>query len=394
MNIANSPPKKIIVAIIALFLNMIGFTAIAQDFTPNPNTRFAELALKCVHSEYPNKIGHVLASDADVRPPRELTPSFYGCYDWHSSVHGHWLLARYTHLYPNAALATEAKTALKTSLTSEKIAQEVIYINGAGRASFQRPYGLSWVLQLGTELRQWGQIDAEARQLSQNLAPLEAVASAKLKAWLPKLRYPVRVGEHSQTAFGLGLALDWARAANDVELETLIIARSRDYYLGDKNCPINYEPSGEDFLSPCLGEASLMARVLPQNEFATWLRAFLPTIPNEPRGPVVVSGYSRSDPRASNVLYGIAWLPVGVVTDRSDPKLAHIDGLNLSRAWMLKRVLQSLPLNDRRRLAITNTMRVHKDAALPFVTGEHYEGGHWLGTYAMYLQSDAGLLAQ
>ncbi|MEK7660785.1 MAG: DUF2891 domain-containing protein, partial [Pseudomonadota bacterium] len=296
-----------------LFASVIGHMAAFGAQTANATTppppdpspvKFVQLALNCVHSEYPNKIAHVLLSDADAKPPRELTPAFYGCFDWHSSVHGHWLLARYTHYYPRGEFAAVAKAALMRSLTPENIAREVAYINGAGRASFERPYGLAWLLQLGTELRQWGLVDADARQMATNLAPLEAATTAKLKTWLPKLLYPIRVGEHSQTAFGLGLALDWARVAQDSELETLIIARARHFYLADKNCPINYEPSGEDFLSPCLGEASLMARILPQSEFASWLRTFLPTIPNELRGPVIANSFSRPNARATNAEYG------------------------------------------------------------------------------------------
>jgi hypothetical protein len=382
--------------LLKLFLCVpIGLSVFASDAnaTPPPPVdngpiRFAQLALNCVHTEYPNKIAHVLLSDADAKTPHELTPAFYGCFDWHSSVHGHWLLARYAHYFPNGELAASAKTALMQSLTPENIATEVAYITGAGRASFERPYGLAWLLQLGTELRQWGETDADARKMANDLLPLEMAASAKLKTWLPKLLYPVRVGEHSQTAFGLGLALDWARVANDTELEALIIARSRVFYLADKDCPIAFEPSGEDFLSPCLGEASLMARILPSQEFASWLRTFLPTIPNDLRGPVIANSFSRPNSRATNIEYGVSWLPIAIISDRSDPKLAHLDGLNLSRAWMLKRILRALPATDRRRMALTNTWRVHAEAALPFVTGEHYEGGHWLGTFAMYLQSD------
>lgn len=382
--------KNLIAAPIGLIALL---TAHAASATPPPPidpgpAKFVQLALNCVHSEYPNKISHVLLTDADAMPPRELTPAFYGCFDWHSSVHGHWLLARYANYYPNGEFAPAAKTALMRSLTPENIARETAYMNGAGRASFERPYGLAWLLQLATELRQWGLVDADARKMAADLAPLEAATTAKLKTWLPKLLYPVRVGEHSQTAFGLSLALDWARVAQDTELETLIIERARRYYLADKDCPIAYEPSGEDFLSPCLGEASLMARILPQQEFASWLRTFLPNIPNELRGPVIANSFSQPNARATNAEYGISWLPIAIVSDRSDPKLAHLDGLNLSRAFMLKSIVAALPTGDRRRLALNNTWRVHAEAALPFVTGEHYEGGHWLGTFAMYLQSD------
>ena len=241
--------------------------------------RFARLALACVHQEYPNKIAHVMSSDADARPPRELTPAFYGCYDWHSSVHGHWLLARVARLLPEAPLAAEARRALARSLTAENLAAEVRYLEGKGRASFERPYGLAWLLQLAAELREWG--SPEAREWAAALAPLERAAAARLRDWLPKLTRPIRVGEHSQTAFALGLVLDWARVAGDAETEALVVSRSRDFYGADRDCPLAYEPSGEDFLSPCLGEADLMRRVLPPAEFARWLAGFLPRLPSD-----------------------------------------------------------------------------------------------------------------
>src|SRR5438552_9579381 len=194
--------------------------------------RFARLALACVHREYPNKIAHALNGDDEVRPPRELTPAFYGCYDWHSSVHGHWLLARLARLFPDAPFARDARAALAQSLTPPAIAAEVRYADGKGRVSFERPYGLAWLLQLGTELREWP--DPEAQAWSRALAPMEAVAAARLKDWLPKLAYPIRVGEHSQTAFAFGLALDWARRRGDAELAELLDTRSRAYYEKDR----------------------------------------------------------------------------------------------------------------------------------------------------------------
>ena len=330
--------------------------------------RFARLALACVHREYPNKIAHTLNGDNDVRPPRELTPAFYGCYDWHSSVHGHWLLARLARLFPDAPFARDARTALAQSLTPQATAAEVRYLEGKGRISFERPYGLAWLLQLGTELGEWPDPDAQA--WSRALAPLEAVAAARLKAWLPKLAYPIRVGEHSQTAFAFGLALDWARRSGDVELARLLESRSRAYYEKDRDCPLAYEPSGEDFLSPCLAEADLMRRILAPPAFASWLTRFLPRLP---------------------VHASATWLRPGLVTDRADPKLAHIDGLNLSRAWMLEGIAADLPPPDRRAAVLQAAARAHRDAGLVGVTGEHYEGGHWLGTFAVYLLTRRGL---
>ncbi len=330
--------------------------------------RFANLALHCAHLEYPNKISHTLGSDADVRPPRELAPAFFGCYDWHSSVHGHWLLARLAQQFPQAPFVAPARAALAQSLTPARIAGEVAYFQTPGRASYERPYGLAWLLMLAAELRAWD--DPQAREWSQALAPLETEAAQRLRHWLPKLRYPIRVGEHSQTAFAFGLVHDWARVVNDTEMQALIESKSRAFYANDTNCPLAYEPSGEDFLSPCLAEADLMRRILPPREFGEWLHRFLPVIPTNAKK---------------------AWLAPGEVTDRSDPKLAHLDGLNLSRSWMLLGIASGLPKGDRRIDALKAAAEAHAAAALPAVTGEHYEGGHWLGTFAVYLTTSAGL---
>jgi hypothetical protein len=332
--------------------------------------RFASLALACVHKEYPNKVSHVLEGDADARPPRELTPAFHGCYDWHSAVHGHWLLARLARRFADAPFARPAREALARSLTPANIAAELRYLEGKGRVSFERPYGLAWLLQLASELREWDH--AEARAWSATLEPLERAAARRLREWLPKLTRPIRVGEHQQTAFAFGLVLDWARAAPDTAMVALLESRVRELYAGDVDCPIAYEPSGEDFLSPCLGEADLMRRVLPAAEFAVWLRAFLPRLP-----------------RAA----GAAWLEPAVVSDPTDPKLAHLDGLNLSRAWMLAGIAAALPPHDPRREPLRAAAEAHREAGLRSVTGEHYEGGHWLGTFAVYLVTGRGLEA-
>lgn len=329
--------------------------------------RFAQLALACLHQEYPNKISHVMQGDADVRPPRALTPAFYGCYDWHSAVHGHWLLVRLLRRFPEAPFAKEARAALALSLTPQNIAGEVEYLGHEKRASFERPYGLAWLLQLSAELRGWN--DPQAKQWAAALTPLESLAASKLKDWLPKLHYPIRIGEHDQTAFSFGLIWDWARVAGDAGMTALLTDAAARFYRGDRDCPLGYEPSGQDFLSPCLAEADFMRRVLAADDFAKWLQAFLPGIPS--------TG-------------GNEWLPPGVVTDRTDPKLAHIDGLNLSRAWMLEGIAHGLKPADKRVPALLAAAASHRATALPAVTGEHYEGGHWLGTFAVYLTSQAG----
>jgi Protein of unknown function (DUF2891) len=338
------------------------------DFSPAAAERFANLALACVHKEYPNKIGHVLNSDADVAPPRKLTPAFYGCYDWHSSVHGHWLLARLARTAPDALFKPKAIEALQQSLTRANLEEEARYLAGEGRASFERPYGLAWLLQLGHELREWDH--PAAREMAANLRPLEDAATTRLRIWLPKLSNPVRSGEHSQTAFALGLILDSARASSNRDFAALVTDRARDFYLNDNNCPLAYDLSGEDFLSPCLAEADVMRRVLPPTEFARWLSAFLPGIPQN----------ASAD-----------WLKPAVVTDPSDPKLAHLDGLNLSRAWMLEGIASGLPANDRRVASLRAVAAAHRSAGLASVTGAHYEGGHWLGSFAVYLVTGRGL---
>jgi hypothetical protein len=340
----------------------------AASMNPFATARFAGLALKCLHDEYPNHISLTLDRDSDARPPRQLTPAFYGCYDWHSDVHGHWLLVRLLRLFPNAVYAPQVRAELARSFTAENIAGEVGYLKHPGRASFERPYGLAWLLKLSAELREWH--DPEAQQWSSTLQPLEAEAASRLKIWLPKLHYPIRIGEHDQTAFSFGLIWDWAGVAGDAEMRALLKDAATRFYVDDRNCPLNYEPSGEDFLSPCLAEADFMRRVLEPKAFAAWLSGFLPGIPKSTSG---------------------GWLQPAVVTDRSDPKLAHIDGLNLSRAWMLEGVAHGLPSGDRRVPVLLAVAAQHRDAALPAVTGEHYEGGHWLGTFAVYLTSAAGL---
>ncbi len=329
--------------------------------------RFARLALNCLHREYPNKIAHVMSSDADAAPPRVLTPAFYGCFDWHSAVHGHWMLARLARLFPDAPFAKEARAKLAASITAENIAAEVRYLTGPNRDSFERPYGLAWLLTLGAELRR-----GEAG-LAHLLEPLENAACGKLESWMKKLPKPDRSGQHANTAFALGLILDALGETREKDAEgtpetpewrsvlTWFEAASR-FYANDRNAPLAFEPSGEDFLSPCLAEADLMRRLYGPEKFAVWLARFLPDFSS---------------------------LAPAVSPDRSDGKLAHLDGLNLSRAWMLKGIANALPGNDSRRPQLHGLAEAHRDAGLAAVTGEHYEGGHWLGTFAVYLETGA-----
>jgi hypothetical protein len=330
--------------------------------------RFARLALDCVHREYPNKISHVMQSDEDARTPRELTPAFYGCFDWHSSVHGHWLLVRTLNTAPDSTLKDEIRTKLAQSFTPENIEGELAYYQREDRASFERPYGIAWFLQLIAELEESN--DPQLAEWRETLRPLEAEIVANTMDWLPKLSYPIRLGTHNQTAFAFGLMLDYARTVGDEALEAALTDKIRSFHLEDVNCPIGYEPSGEDFLSPCLMEADLMRRILEPQEFAAWLSGFLPDLPED----------GSAD-----------WLAPGIVLDPSDGKLVHLDGVNLSRAWALEGMAAGLPDDDPRRAGLLAAAEVHKEAGIAAVSDEHYSGSHWLASFATYLETRRGL---
>lgn len=327
--------------------------------------RFAALALTCVDKEFPNIVHHVMANAEDVDRPSRLTPSFYGCFDWHSSVHGHWMLVRLAHRYPQAPFAAQARDALAKNLTEAKLLQEAAYMAHPDRAGFERPYGHAWLLQLVAELEQWD--DDQAHQWREWLRPLERVAVRRLSDWLPKLRYPIRVGEHYQTAFAFGLVHDYAKRVGDDRLLALLADAGERFYAADRDCPLRYEPSGHDFLSPCLAEADFMRRLMPPDAFADWLSNFLPQI-------------GAPD-----------WLPMGEVSDRADGKLAHIDGLNISRAWMLEGIATGLPDNDPRRTQLTATAQSHGEAGVTAVSDEHYAGSHWLASFAVYWLTERGI---
>ncbi|HEY6867413.1 MAG TPA: DUF2891 domain-containing protein, partial [Candidatus Eisenbacteria bacterium] len=298
----------------------------------------AAMVLECVHREYPSHVSHALAGDHDARPPRQLTPAFFGCYDWHSAVHGHWCLARLLRLHPGAAYAPRAAAALARSLTPDHVAAEAAYLGAPGREGFERPYGLAWLLQLAAELREWEAAAAAPWRVA--LEPLERLAAERLASWLPRLRWPVRSGEHGQTAFALGLTLDWARIARDRALDALVAARAREFFSGDVDAPIAYEPSGHDFLSPVLGEADIMRRVLEPEQFSGWLGRLLPDLEGEA---------------------AVRWLTPVVPTDRADGKLAHLDGLNLSRAWMLEGIVGALAPDDARARVLGQAASRHRE---------------------------------
>jgi hypothetical protein len=340
---------------------------------PRPDSqtdRFAVLALECVHREYPNKISHVLESDADARPPSALTPAFYGCFDWHSSVHGHWLLTRIARTDPETPMRDAILAALSRSLTAENVAGEVDYYTSGNRVSFERPYGVAWFLQLVAELDESD--DPQMREWRENLRPLEDEIVANMMSWLPKLAYPIRIGTHNQSAFAFGLMLDYARQVGNEELEQMLVEKTLEFHEGDRDCPIGYEPSGEDFLSPCLMEADLMRRVMRPDRFGEWLGGFLPGIP----------------------LDGSAdWLEPGIVRDPTDGKLVHLDGVNLSRAWAMEGIASALPPADPRRASLQASADRHRETGIASISSENYEGSHWLGSFATYLVTKRGIVA-
>jgi hypothetical protein len=320
---------------------------------------FAKLAHACIGRELPNSIQHVIHGPGDVRRPRELHPAFYGCLDWHSAVHGHWMLVRLLRTVPGLADAPQIRAALDANLTAGNIAAEVAYFAAPHRQSFERTYGWAWLLQLAAELHGWD--DADARRWASHLAPLTLAITRRYLAFLPRQTYPIRTGVHANTAFGLALALDYARATGHAELAALLVERATAYYAADRDVPAAWEPGGEDFLSPALIEADLMRRVLPPAEFAAWLHGFLPRgLPPSLRAPAIV-------------------------TDRSDGKLAHLDGLNLSRAWCLRAVARALPAEHPLRGDLTAAADIHANAGLAYVATGDYMGEHWLASFAVYL---------
>ena len=335
---------------------------------------FARIALNCINRQYPNKISHVLSSAADVAEPAKLTPLFYGCFDWHSAVHGHWLLTRLWGQGLVPEMDEEIAAALAANFTEEKIAGELAYFNGEDRKSFERPYGIAWFLQLTAELREIADGDGgkaeQAKAWLARLEPLEAVIVGNIKDWLPKLAYPIRLGTHNQSAFAFGLFLDWAAQSGDSEMASLVREKTMAFHRNDLDCPMAYEPSGEDFLSSCLMVADLMRRVMNESEYASWLSGFLPKIPTDGSGD---------------------WLAVGIVNDPTDGKLVHLDGLNLSRAWALEGIASGLPADDPRRASLLASATLHGESGEKSVRTRHYAGGHWLASFATYWRTRRGI---
>jgi hypothetical protein len=335
-------------------------SANAAELSRERASAFARLALAAVQKEYPNKPEHVLGGAADAKTPRALHPAFYGSYDWHSSVHGHWLLVRLLKTVPDLPEAKDIRGVLNKHLTVDNIKAEVDYFNRPESKSFERPYGWAWLLKLAEELRGWDDPDGTA--WAANLKPLTDAIVAHYLGYFPKQTYPIRTGVHANTAFGLAFAHDYARAVGDSKLRELVEERAKAYFAKDEDAPARWEPGGADFFSPTLMEADLMRRVLPKDEFRAWFAKFLPGTPK-----------SLSDP--------------ATVTDRTDPQLVHLDGLNLSRAWCMKSIAAALPGDDPARKALTESARRHAEAGLEHIASGSFEGEHWLASFALYMLS-------
>jgi len=328
--------------------------------------RFTELAMTCIPQEYPNKLNQLLSNERQLKTPKTLHPAFFGCYDWHSSVHGHWMLVKVLKEYPSLAGREAILSRLETSITPENIATELRYFKEESK-SWERMYGWAWLLQLQTELMDWEQ--PAGQRMSAALRPLSDYLRDRYMTFLHVQVYPVRTGVHPNTAYGMSFAYDYAIASGDAAFAASLEQAALRYFGEDRDCPIDWEPSGEDFLSPCLMEADLMRRTLNAQDFASWLKEFLPQIPEDGAG---------------------GWLAPGIVKDASDGKLVHLDGVNSSRAWNLYNMARALPEGDKRKAALIAAARIHAEAGVGAVSAEHYAGSHWLASFATYLMTDRG----
>lgn len=330
----------------------------AIRLTPETASKFARLALEHVTREYPNKLDHVLNGPLDLKEPRDLHPVFFGSFDWHSCVHGYWLLATVLRLFPDNREAGGIRKLFDAQLVPSRVETEVDFLDQPLRATFERPYGWAWLLMLAAELRRHG--DQRGRRWSDALAPLAAAFTDRFLAFVPKATYPTRVGTHFNSSFAIVLALEYAEVVNNEALRKLLGQKARDWFSLDSDCQ-GWEPSGDDFLSPALMEAECMRRVLGEDEFANWMDGFLP----------------RLGSREPATLFKPA-----TVSDRSDGKIAHLDGLNLSRAWCWRSIAVGWPASDPRRSVALEAAETHLAASLPYVAGD-YMGEHWLATFAL-----------
>jgi hypothetical protein len=320
----------------------------------------AELALHCIHTEFPNKTGHIYDVDENLKTPKEMHPAFYGCFDWHSSVHGHWMLVKVLKSYPNSKMAKDIRAAIDQNITEQSILAEVEYFKGKLQKNYERTYGWAWLFQLQSELHTWD--DAQGKKWEANLKPLVDLLRERMIEYLPKLTYPIRTGVHPNTAFALGFAYDYAMTTGDDEFAKIVKKRSFEYYLADENYPAYLEPNGTDFFSPSLLEADLLSRLMNEKEFEQWFDKFMPKLTDNILQPAVVS-------------------------DRNDLQIVHLDGLNLSRTWCMKRIASKLPESNKKRKALGKAALSHINDGLKSVASGDYAGEHWLASFAIYALS-------
>ena len=319
----------------------------------------AQLPLKCILQEYPNKINHTALGDSDqILTPIQQHPSFYGCFDWHSSVHGHWMLVRLLKQFPHLKEQANIRKVLGITLTPANIRKETAYFNTAMSKSFERTYGWAWILKLQEELITWN--DPDGKQWSNALQPLTDTIIQLWKVFLPKQTYPNRTGVHGNTSFGLSFALDYARTSKNLIFEKDIIAAAKKLYVKDKAAPTIWEPDGSDFFSPSLMEADLMRKVLDKPAFNLWLNQWL----------------------SNESLQHLTQLPF--VSDRTDLQIVHLDGLCFSRSWCMAGIANQLPTTDKRRALLLRSSNKHLQQGLSTVVSGNYGGEHWLASFAVF----------
>ena len=358
---------KIKILIIALLMPIMGCAQLytkdtkgALRLTREGADHFADLALKCVGQEFPNKTQHVQTDSSDFQQPSGYHPAFYGCFDWHSAVHGHWMLVKLLKEFPDMAQAVTVREMINNHLTRDKINIELAYFDKKYNKSFERTYGWAWLLKLSEELYTWD--DPQGQLWYANLKPLAEHIAELYIDFLPKQSFPNRTGVHPNTAFGLSLAWDYALTVKHKTLENSLREHSLRYYIQDENCPAQWEPGGTDFFSPCLIEAELMAKILPSEDFQSWINIFL-------------SGLRNEQP-------AVLFSPVSV-TDRSDGHLVHLDGLNLSRAWCFLNIAAVVNDSALRQKLITAAEQ-HLAKTVPLIADGDYMGEHWLASFAVY----------
>jgi hypothetical protein len=342
------------------FFKIIVFTlatcsVFSQELTLEQANHLSSLPFKCLQQEYPNKLGQLLINDSELQSPKALHPAFYGCFDWHSSVHGHWSLVYLLSNFKDLANREAIIEKLQTNLSAENIQTEIAYLTKPHEKSFERTYGWNWLLKLQLALEQSN--DDYAKPLAENLKPLSDLIIERYIEFLPKLLYPIRVGTHSNTAFGLSNAWDYADFSKNDALKIAIKENALRLYENDKNCPLHWEPSGTDFLSPCLEEIGLMQRILSEKEFLNWLKKFSPELLDKK----------------------FQW-EVAKVSDRTDGHLVHLDGLNFSRAWNFYALAKQYPKKFAHLKPLAN---VHLQFSLPSIVDGNYEGEHWLASFAL-----------